>query len=175
MNNRSLHRLARRCISQLPEDKLSFGACAALERILEYRTSLMDNAEQWLRVINVEFGYLSHEWNQLIWQQQLKSTDRRVLDRYNKIAPIVNQAELGPNPADGHGEPWYKHNFFFAAALASTHLDEKEVDEKIQIVEACKFIFLTPFYLFILNQTPCRRKRTGPYSRKGSERDPMDL
>lgn len=111
----------------------------------------MENAEQWLRLINVEFEYLPHEWNQLVWQHHLKSKDRRVFDRYDKIAPIVNQAELGPNPAVGQGEPCYKHTFFFAAALASTYLDENEVDEKIQIVEACKscsFLFL----LFILNQ-----------------------
>lgn len=68
MNNRSLHKLARRCISELPEDKLSFGACAALETMLEYRTSLMENAEQRLQIINVEFGYLSHEWNKSLWE-----------------------------------------------------------------------------------------------------------
>lgn len=138
MNNRSLHKIARRCISELPEDRLSFGACAALEKMLDYRTSLMENADQWLQIINVEFGYLSHEWNQLLWEHQLKSRDRRVFDRYNKIGPKVNQAELGPSPAEGQGEPWYKHNFFFAAAMASTYLDENEVDQKIQIVEACK-------------------------------------
>lgn len=68
MNNRSLHKLARRCISELPEDKLSFGACAALETMLEYRTSLMENAEPRLQIINVEFGYLSHEWNRSLWE-----------------------------------------------------------------------------------------------------------
>ncbi|MCJ1270361.1 hypothetical protein MMC22_010257 [Lobaria immixta] len=118
MNNRSLHRLTRRCISERSKDRLSFKEYAELERILEYRTSLMENADQWLRIAGIEFGSLCHEWNQLSWESQMKKNDRRVDDRYHKIANILSRAELGPDPAEGQGEPWHKHVFFFAAALA---------------------------------------------------------